>query len=261
MTLSDTAATICPVARAGRRVADGILLRHRAGCPADARPDARCRCRPVYRASVWIADPLQPGQGRKVSRTFGVLEEAKAWRASQTGPGRARVAPGRAPTLRTATRELLEGMRSGAIRKRGGGVYRPGVIRSYERSSKRVLEILGDRRLDRITQPDLLELVERLQADGLSPSSIKNALDPVRVVYRRAVARGAAPMNPTIGLELPSGEKPRERVADPSEAGRLVAALPRADDRALWAVALFCGLRAGELRALRWRHVDLAAGS
>jgi integrase len=49
-------------------------------------------------------------------------------------------------------------------------------------------------------------------------------------------------------------------VADPAEASKLIAALPRLDDRALWAVALYGGLRAGELRALRWSDVDLAAG-
>ncbi len=46
----------------------------------------------------------------------------------------------------------------------------------------------------------------------------------------------------------------------PTEAALLVAALPRLDDRALWAVALYCGLRAGELRALRWTDIDLAGG-
>ena len=40
----------------------------------------------------------------------------------------------------------------------------------------------------------------------------------------------------------------------------MIAALPRADDRALWAVALYAGLRGGELRALTWTDVDLARG-
>jgi integrase len=34
-----------------------------------------------------------------------------------------------------------------------------------------------------------------------------------------------------------------------------------AEDRALWATALYAGLRYGELRALRWSAVDLAGGS
>ena len=103
-------------------------------------------------------------------------------------------------------------------------------------------------------------MVEQLQERGLSPSTIKNALDPVRVVYRRAVARDVVTVNPTLRLELPSGEKQRDRVADPSEAAKLVAALPRLDDRSLWAVAFYCGLRGGELRALKWGSVDLASG-
>ena len=40
----------------------------------------------------------------------------------------------------------------------------------------------------------------------------------------------------------------------------MLAAVP-AGDRAIWATALYAGLRYGELRALRWSSVDLAASS
>jgi integrase len=48
-------------------------------------------------------------------------------------------------------------------------------------------------------------------------------------------------------------------VATVGEARELVAALP-AEDQALWATAFFAGLRRGELRALRWEHVELERG-
>jgi integrase len=247
----------------GKRQQVGINIRHRAGCPALTAKGARCRCKPAYRAGAWIADPAVPGGGRKVEKTFADLESALVWRSQavtqvKRAGGTLLRPTGDVPTIRAAGDALLEGMESGAVRKRGGGTYRPGVVRAYRRAlTLRVYPELGGRRLDGVTQPDLLELVERLQARGLSPSSVRNTIDPLRVVYRRATARGIVTANPAVGLELPSGEKRRDRVADPAEAARLVAALARLDDRALWSVAFYCGLRAGELRALRWHHVDL----
>jgi integrase len=74
------------------------------------------------------------------------------------------------------------------------------------------------------------------------------------------VQRGWIGANPCAGLELPTGMvKPRERVLDPSEIAEMIDALPDVRDRALWAAAFHAGMRFGELRALRWEHVDLAS--
>ena len=55
-------------------------------------------------------------------------------------------------------------------------------------------------------------------------------------------------------------ERLRDRRAlELEEAARLLEALPVAD-RALWATAVYGGLRRGELRALRWTDVDLGTG-
>jgi integrase len=60
-------------------------------------------------------------------------------------------------------------------------------------------------------------------------------------------------------LRLPAVRGRRDRIASPVEAAALIAALPE-QDRALWATAMYAGLRHGELRALRDEDVDLAAG-
>lgn len=75
----------------------------------------------------------------------------------------------------------------------------------------------------------------------------------------RALSRGELAVNPTPGLEMPAVRGGRDRIADPTEAVALLEALPE-ELRPLWATAFYAGLRRGELQALRWSHVDLAAG-
>jgi integrase len=82
---------------------------------------------------------------------------------------------------------------------------------------------------------------------------------PLRAIFRRALARGDVSVNPTRGLELPAVRGKRDRIVSSEEAEALLAALPE-HDRALWATALYGGLRRGELQALRWDDVDLANG-
>jgi integrase len=66
-------------------------------------------------------------------------------------------------------------------------------------------------------------------------------------------------VNPLTGLELEAVRGRRDRIATSAEAEQLLSALPD-EERGLWATAFYAGLRLGELRALRWQDIDLAAG-
>jgi integrase len=85
---------------------------------------------------------------------------------------------------------------------------------------------------------------------------VHNKLDPLRVIFRRALRDDVIALDPTDGLELPSVRGRRDRIASPDQAATLIAAL-LPSERALWTVAFYAGLRIGELRALRWSDVDL----
>jgi integrase len=116
--------------------------------------------------------------------------------------------------------------------------------------------VLGAKRPTAISHSMLQDFADRLSAEGLSPSSVRNTILPLRAIYRRAHRRGDVALNPTLKLTLPVVRGQRERVAAPTEVGPLLDAL-EADDRAIFATALYAGLRLGELQALQWDDVDL----
>jgi integrase len=118
---------------------------------------------------------------------------------------------------------------------------------------------LGALRLGEITRADLQVFADRLLDRGLNPSTVHVTLAPLRAIYSHALDRAEVAVNPTAGLKLPTPRGRRERIASREEAERLIAAV-REQDRAVWATAMYAGLRLGELRALRWEDADLGAG-
>jgi integrase len=234
-------------------VSTGIIVRHSRTCGA---PEAKCSCKPSYRAEIY-----DKRSGKKIRKTFHDFSEAKGWRtdaASDLRKGRLQ-SPTRT-TLREAGDSWLEGARKGTIRTRSGHVYKPSTIRGYESAlTERIYPELGACRLSDVRRVDVQDFADRLLADGLDASTIRNVVMPLRAIYRRAISRGVLSVNPTNGLELPSVQGSRDRIASPEEAHKLVARVPERD-RALWATAFYAGLRRGELMALRVEDVDLASG-
>src|SRR2546422_4008377 len=212
-------------------VSPGIQVRHSKLCPT--RSGGACKCKPSYQANVWSAR-----EGKRIFKTFPTLAAAKAWRTdAQVALRKGTMRAGSSPALAEAAEAWLEGVRSGAICNRSGHRYKPSAIRGYEAALvSRVLPELGGARLSDIRRIDLQDFADRLGADGLDPSTVRNTLMPLRAIFRRAC--GEVAVNPTTGLELPAVEGSRDRIASPAEAAALLAALA-ARDRALWATAMY----------------------
>jgi integrase len=232
----------------------GIEVRHKKACAS--RDGRRCNCQPTYQASVWSAR-----ESKRIRKTFSTLAEARAWRSeTQTGVRRGTLRAPAHTTVEDAADELVAGMTSGRVRTRSGDRYKPSAIRSYEAALRdHIVPRLGRMRLADVQHRDVQRIADDLLSKRRDPSTIRNALMPLRVIFRRALEDGDLVVNPCAHLRLPAVRGRRERIASPNEAQRLLATLAERD-RPVWATALYAGLRRGELMALRWEDVDLAAG-
>jgi integrase len=151
-------------------------------------------------------------------------------------------------------------MTSGVARARGGDPYKPRLIGDYGRAlERRIYPAFGSVKLPDLRRRQIQVLIDRMVADGYDGGTIRNAIKPLQVIYRRAIQAEQVAVSPCTHLELPSARGRRERIASPTEAAALIAALPEAH-RALWATAMYAGLRRGEIGGLMWEDVDLERG-
>ncbi len=129
----------------------------------------------------------------------------------------------RAPSALTfgeAARLWLQGVRSGTVRNRSGDRYKPSTIRSYElaldgpkHDKGGLMRELGQIRLSDVSLDDVQSYADRLLAGGAAASTIRNAIMPVRVIYRWR--QREVPVNPTTGLNLPAVRNGHVRIASP----------------------------------------------
>src|SRR5205085_8659145 len=127
---------------------------------------------------------------------------------------------------RQAAEAWLAGARDGSVRNRSGDVYKPSAIRGYDAALRnRILPGLGALKLNDVSRRHLQDLADKMLAEGRDASTIRNAVMPVRAIFRRALNRGEVAVNPTAGLDLPAVRGRRDRIASPEEAAKLIAAL------------------------------------
>lgn len=237
-----------------RAIELGIFERHSRRCAIHS--DETCSCRPSYQGQIWSAR-----DGKPIRKTFATIREARRWRqVAAVDLARRKITAPADETLQVAAERWLTQAKAGIVRTRSGEAYKPSALRGYEATLKlRILPELGKRRLSAITRNQIQDLIDGWTACGLAPSTVHNAVLPLRVIFKRAIERDELAYDPTQKLDLPRDRSRRDRIAPPREIQALIEVLPP-HYRALWTTAVYSGLRRGELQALLWKNVDLEAG-
>lgn len=136
----------------------------------------------------------------------------------------------------------------------------------------RIFPALGHKRLASITPRDLMAFYKSLQQPGvrkdgkaekgLSPKSIKDYHACLSSMFNRAIKMQYIAKNPMDGVTPPKAPRAEIRPYEPQEAKAMLEAIEREDIQHRVAVhlALFCGLRLGEICGLEFPDIDFDQG-
>lgn len=118
-----------------------------------------------------------------------------------------------------------------------------------------MLPTWGSVQLVQVTHVGVVAWVAAMRADGLSASRVRQSYHVLTAMLDEAVRDNRLPRNPAAGVTLPKLPTAEQRFLTHAETAALAdAAGPY---RVLVLVLAYCGLRWGEVAALRVRRVDL----
>jgi site-specific recombinase XerD len=124
-----------------------------------------------------------------------------------------------------------------------------------------IIPQLGKHRLDRLQPEHLDAFYSWLASQDLKPNTIKQIHRIVARALKIAWKRGKISQNIAALVDAPTGEDVDAEALSREEARRILAAASDRRNGARWSVALAMGVRQSEAIGLRWKYVDLDAGS
>lgn len=139
----------------------------------------------------------------------------------------------------------------------------PSSIKGYEKAFERVIDFFGNKRIKEIETGDITSFLYDLgKRQGFAKKTVKNHKIVLNGIFHFAVAaKKELPYNPVREAEIPRGLKETPRLPAHPVEERIIAASPNTaelDD--FWLLpfmAIFTGMRKGELRGLKWSDIDM----
>jgi len=131
---------------------------------------------------------------------------------------------------------------------------RPQTMRGYRsKIDQYLIPQLGRRRLTDLQPEHIRAMHDWMRRQGLAEASVRQAHVILKRALRVAVDEGKLGANPADRMESPGTETAKRRALTLDQAQ---AVLRHAGDDARWWLALFYGMRQGEVLGLRWCDID-----
>jgi integrase len=125
-----------------------------------------------------------------------------------------------------------------------------------------ILPALGATRLDQVTPAQIEDLYASWARDGRSDSAMRRWHGMIRAVFNDACRLDQLAKNPMDRVRPAGGPAPeRMNIPDPADVRRAIAAAASPTGSVFFELAAATGARRGSITALRWRQIDLEAGT
>lgn len=212
----------------------------------------------------WLAE-WRDGAGARRFKQFDLKKDADAYLLTVRGEVRdgTHVAARASTTVAKAAGLWLKTCDALGLERASVREYRTHV-------NKHIVPLIGASVLSRMTVASVREFEDKAREAGCSAAMIKRLLVSLGSIFADAHERGLVAHNPVRDMRRRRGSKQakiekRQKgklkvgvdIPTPAEIKAIVAALD-GRWRPLLMTAIFTGLRASELRGLRWQDVDLA---
>jgi integrase len=116
---------------------------------------------------------------------------------------------------------------------------------------------IGEVRLDKLTPLHLESLYADLARDGLAAGTRRKIAEVIVNALNHAVGLKLIPSSPAAGVKRPKMEQQEISILDDVQVRALLAEARGVRLGAFFALAVYSGLREGELLALQWSDIDL----
>lgn len=206
---------------------------------------------------AWVVDFVDQS-GHRRNKNFGRKRDAEAYEATV----RVNIARG----IHSHSRATVAAAGQQWLDEVDGRLERATVASYRQHLRDHIVPYIGTVKLADLTVPLVREFIDRLRADKRSPAMIKKVIGDLGAILGDAQERGLIAQNViyNLGRNRHRQTERRQRstlkvgvdIPSPAEIRAILGAL-EGRWRPLLLTAIFTGLRASELRGLRWADVDL----